>query len=366
MKMVYIYILTVVVSWLLSSAAQSQGGYYSRTGKRSRNVFVYLLILFYILLLGCRYLNYLYSDEWLYRQPSAGPILTLSMVFKPEGLGSILTWLSENIFTVFGGAFEYGQFYILSTSIIVSTLFVLSMWDYSDDFSFSVFLFVTMWFAFTSMNIIRQFVAVSILFYGQRYMVKNQFGRYAFTVILATGFHASAIIMLPLYFIMCQKHLTKWMYLIIAAAVFLLDRIGSIGGALLGDSKYTAYFEMNTYGVNALRILAYAIPSILVLLNSKKILSSDARYTSFVNMIVFVLVVQLFSLQNVYYNRISFYFTCACLILFPLIPHLYGRGVGSLVKPVMITLFFLFGLYQAYISAPYHNILFENISGILY
>lgn len=125
--------------------------------------------------------------------------------------------------------FAYGQFYILSTSIIITVLMVKSMWMYSDDFTFSVFLFVTMGFMLTSMNIVRQSIAVAILFYGYQYLVRGSFKKYLRYILIAFGFHASAIIMLPLYFVIRGRGLRKIGVAVIILSFLFLSRLHTIG-----------------------------------------------------------------------------------------------------------------------------------------
>jgi transmembrane protein EpsG len=364
MRMVSVYIITIFISYVLSDAAEKAAVYDEDKHKKYKNIYVYLLIVFFIIILGFRYLNYLYSDEWIYRMASIDSKIN---VFQMEGISALLEWLSKKVFINMGGAFAYGQFYILISSVIVSILYILAMWDYSYDFRFSVFLFVSMWFGFTSMNIVRQMVAAAILFYGMRHIVNKEFWKYFITVMIAAGFHTSAVIMIPLYFFFKKKDVSKWMYVLNIAAIVLVGRIAAIGNLIFSNTRYSGYFgdTAANYGVNGLRLLAYIIPIAMILWKRKMIIYSDVSYTCSVNMMVIALVVMIISSQNVYYNRISVYFTSACLTIFPEIPYLFTENSRKIVKFMMVLLFFILGLYQASIAAAYHNILFENVSNIM-
>ena len=135
MSMISIYIITLLASYVLSNLAERVAVYDEANNRKYRNIFVYLLIIFWIIILGFRYLNYTGSDEWIYRTSQID--LTIN-VFQPEGISILLEWLSKEVFTSLGGIFSGGQFYILITSAIVSILFLVSIWDYSYDFEFSV------------------------------------------------------------------------------------------------------------------------------------------------------------------------------------------------------------------------------------
>ena len=361
--MLGIYLINLSGAFLLSSLAE-HGAIYDENNKKKINSFFILLIIFFVVILGFRYLNYLHSDEWAYRQ-STEENFSLLLILRPEGLSYFLQWFSCNVANHLGGVFAYGQFYILSTSIIIVVLFLKSMWDYSRNFTFSVFLFVSMWFAFTSMNIIRQFVAVSIIFYGLRFVKKEEFKKFFICVILAVGFHTSALIMLPLYFIIKSKKTSDWAVILIAASFLLIGNIGDLSEVLLGDTKYTSFINSTSYGVNPLRILSMAIPAIAILLFKNKVIEMNKDCLVESNLMIFLLITCIFSFQNVYINRIIYYFSIGALIVFPEIPNLLDVKYKSVIKLIMIILFFLFGMHQANISVEYHNFLFENVIGVL-
>lgn len=363
--MVKIYLITLLGSCFLAYIAEKNVSY-DKSKRKRMNLFVWGLMIFLIIISGFRYLNYSYSDEWAYRTASPDKILYLSDILKPEGLNTVLAWLSKYKFSAESGPFAYGQFYILITSIIVITLFVKSIWDYSEHFTFSMFLFVTMGLFFTSMNIIRQFIAIAILFYGFRFVKNKSFLKYLVCVLLAYGFHASAIIMAPLYFLIKQEKLYLWSLVLILASFLMMNRVDAIGNLLFEDSKYSIYFDtFGDEGVNILRILSTAIPCSIVLIWRRWIVNQKKAEYCEVNMLVITLIVCVFSSMNIYFNRISYYFSVAALIMFPKIQLIFTENSKRLVLSMMIVLFFLFGLYQASISASYHNILFETISGVL-
>lgn len=58
-----------------------------------------------------------------------------------------------------------------------------------------------------SLNVIRQYLAVSIIFYGYRYVFEKDIVKYGVAVIVAMSFHLSAVAALPFYFIH-QKYCT--------------------------------------------------------------------------------------------------------------------------------------------------------------
>lgn len=64
--------------------------------------------------------------------------------------------------------------------------------------TYAVYLFI--YFGIT-LNLVRQSIAMAIILYSMKYLRKNDAGKYLLCVLIASGFHSTAIIMLPLYLI---------------------------------------------------------------------------------------------------------------------------------------------------------------------
>lgn len=93
--------------------------------------------------------------------------------------------------------------FIYSAIIIVFTM--LRLWDYKDNTSFVLLVFLFICFHLTqSMNIMRQYVSCAIIFYFTRYLEKNRILLYVTGVLLGLCFHNSAIIgiaFIPLFYL---------------------------------------------------------------------------------------------------------------------------------------------------------------------
>ena len=70
-------------------------------------------------------------------------------------------------------------------------------------------------------NIMRQAVALCIFVYSIQYIIKRDFKRYVIAVIIAMGFHSSAILVLPFYWIVCFKAKINVVLQLIIYAIFV-------------------------------------------------------------------------------------------------------------------------------------------------
>jgi hypothetical protein len=72
------------------------------------------------------------------------------------------------------------------------------------------------------LSIMRQGVAVSIIFYSYKYIRENRFWKFLICVLFASGFHKTAIFMIPFYFICNYKYNIKLYFLIFLFSFFSL------------------------------------------------------------------------------------------------------------------------------------------------
>ncbi|MBE6638182.1 MAG: EpsG family protein [Ruminococcaceae bacterium] len=84
-------------------------------------------------------------------------------------------------------------------ALIIHGLIIWRLWDFRKVSSYSTMVACYyMGFFFMSLNTMRQFCAIAIVFYATRYLVKHQIFRYILFIVLAFLFHQSSIIGLAL------------------------------------------------------------------------------------------------------------------------------------------------------------------------
>ena len=73
---------------------------------------------------------------------------------------------------------------------------------YSDNYLISLFTFVTLGVMPMMLSALRQSIALAIVFYAYTFLFERKSIQYFSLVFLAAGFHVSAYIMIPAYFIL--------------------------------------------------------------------------------------------------------------------------------------------------------------------
>jgi len=104
---------------------------------------------------------------------------------------------------------KFRQLFFIVSSFLICYGFYKTIKENSLDIVISTLIFISFpIFYFTSFSIVRQYIAVSIVFYGFKYIKERRLYPFVTIIILAILFHKSAIIALPIYF-MYNKFFNK-------------------------------------------------------------------------------------------------------------------------------------------------------------
>lgn len=191
---------------------------------------------------------------------------------------------------------------------IFSTLFVLSIYEYSDDFLLSMFVFVCCGTFLEAFNGVKQATAVSIIFFGYRYIKQKNFLKYLITVLVATLFHSTAILILLLYPLFNRKFKFLNVLLIIAISVVLTlsyEWIFSLVETITGKKvslEYTYYVTQ----VNIYRIAVAIAPCVVIFFCNKE---SRLESSALCNMLIFNAALMAVTSSSAFLARMGMYST---------------------------------------------------------
>lgn len=155
---------------------------------------------------------------------------------------------------------------------VTNALILYRLWDFRKDCSYSymAFLYITLHYINT-LNIMRQYIAIAIVFFATRFLEKKGYMKFLLAVLLASVFHSSALLGLFFFFVyywkIAPKKQKKWMLfplLIAIPIVFIVLMKTQL-------AQITNYFSQKRADVNATfiyRIIAFGL--ILALQYSKK------------------------------------------------------------------------------------------------
>lgn len=176
-----------------------------------------------------------------------------------------------------------------------------------------------------TLNMMRQAIAISVVFYSVSYLFEKKFYKYIIWIIVAFGFHNSAIIgllFLPMYLILDQENnitIKKQLKrsIIFLGCVILLLSIGSVGINFLVSKgivrdNYLNYLSGGRYSSHKLSIGLVMIYIIYFILYMKhyKYLNQRRLHATFFAIISILSIFSCFgSLISTFISRIGYYFT---------------------------------------------------------
>lgn len=88
---------------------------------------------------------------------------------------------------------------IIIFSILTVFFYIKSIYDQSLDRLMSVFIFLSWGYYFFTFNTIRNFFALSLCLYSIKFLNQKKIGTFIILVLLASSFHKSALVCIPLY-----------------------------------------------------------------------------------------------------------------------------------------------------------------------
>lgn len=210
------------------------------------------------------------------------------------------------------------MFLLLATSIIVIFFFMVAIRQNSVNIPYSVFLFISLGYYFYSMNSIRHFMALSIYFYAQKYMKKQQFWRFLALILIAATFHKIALIAIPIYFVFSRKFKFSY-YAIIAAILVICAVLNKQVMNIIFTFVYSVYKNSayNIYDFSIFNVILSGIATFLAIAYYKPLLEKNKSNIIYINAAIFMLLFYLTCWWIPTPTRIGHFGTIFFILLLP-------------------------------------------------
>lgn len=277
----------------------------------------------------------------------------LPTVTKDRGF----TALSGVIKCIFG---ENDAVYLFVLAFLQSAALVAVYRKYSEDYLFSVFLFVASTDYLSWMfNGLRQFTAVTLIFAATTLMLKKRWILTAVLILLASTIHQSALIMFALVFIAQGKAWNRRTVLFLTAALIAVVYVDSFTELLDGMMKDTQYSNVvsdwtlwEDDGTNVFRVLVYAVPTVLSLVGIRYIRAADDPVINFcTNMSIVstgIYIISMFT-SGIFIGRLPIYASLYNYILLPWeLGHMFTKKSARLMKAATVAAYVAFYWYQVH------------------
>ncbi|NOU87829.1 EpsG family protein [Paenibacillus sp. LMG 31460] len=252
------------------------------------------------------------------------------------------------------------QLLIFFTALVTNVLIVFVLYKYSRFFEISIYIYITSGLYIVSMNGVRQFLASAIVFAATKYLFEGKWLKYFLVVAFASTFHQSALILIPIYFIVRRKAWTSSTFVLVFLAVMLILGYNVLSDVLfsaISDTKYSEYKEFQEGGANIIRVAIGAVPLVFAYLGRKKLREIFPHSDYVVNMSLLNFIVMAVATQNWIFARFTIYFGLYNVILMSWVISLF---VKRQQKFMYFAILFFYLIYFYYENVVTLNIIYKS------
>ena len=319
------------------------------------------------ILLACPY------AVWCMNRSGFGDTETYRRTFQgiPASFSQLPAYLSEytkdkgfsilaTVIKAFVGNSDKVFFLVIATFQLFCIVYFFR--KYSSDLLLSMFMFVASTDYLSWMfNGMRQFIAVSIILLSFGLVLKKKYVSAICVILLASTIHGSALLMLPIIFVIQGKAWNKRTILMIAGvgvAILFIGQFTSILDTMLAETQYsdliTNEIWTNDNGTNIFRVLFYSIPAIFSLVGKRYVEEENSPVINMcVNCSICTALIYLLSVfsSGIYIGRLPIYTTLQGYVAVPwLIDHMFTKESARLVRIALIGGFLAFFYYQMHMT----------------
>ena len=227
---------------------------------------------------------------------------------------------------------------------------------YSCNFAMSMFLFLAssdylQW----THNGMRQFIAVCIIFAATDLLLRKKYIPYIIIILLAYTIHATALLMIPVCFIVQGRGWNIKSVLFTTGVLIAINFSGTLSDVIvefMTDTQYSDEVDqfLATEGTNILRVVVFAIPPMLALFMRRYVLAADIPILDLsVNMSIVSMGAYIISAvtSGIFVGRIPIYFSLYNYILLPwLVENVFTKRSAILIYAGIILCYAYFYYYQ--------------------
>ena len=248
---------------------------------------------------------------------------TFLQIIHDNGFNSGFSLLLKLVYLVFGNNYQM-LIILISAFCLLSFAFLVNKYSLSP--VTSICAYWGLCFYILMFDALKQAIAMSILVFAFDAIIQKKKIRFVFFVILASLFHAPALVFLPAYLIARIKISAKY-YIPIIVVLFAVVYIfrGYIVNMLMNAYQYEElseqYASMNVSFIGG-SVIVYLGILLVCYLFRKPNQENDFIYATLFKLMVIATILQTFCYYNNIFKRLSDYyaFFCIVLITFPFEP----------------------------------------------
>lgn len=260
--------------------------------------------------------------------------------------------------------------YMFAIYSALTIIFVYKALEYNKDkysLSLCFFLYLFLHFAI-SFNIIRQALAVVIVFYTYRHLTEKNLKKFIFWVLIASLAHKTALVFLPLYFIVPKnkEKISKIQVIqVIALMIVMLVvlNLKTILQYLTNFSMFEKYaIYMNPMKTENKSLILKLILLCVFLFFRKQLKVYEPKNNIYIILFIISVILEFTGYFSAFVKRIAMYFTISEIYLISCLPKIFNKKDRNLVLLAIICYAIIIFIISFYIQGqsnviPYRTIL---------
>lgn len=255
---------------------------------------------------------------------------------------------------IFGGYFEGGylifnvlisyissspRFFMFVMSFVFNLVIYKFIKDNSNNYFLSVLMYICMLFFYTSMTMMRQFLAMMVILSSLKYVKEKKLPLFILSVILASLFHTSALTCFIIYPIYHIKYTHKKAFIICVVSVFCLLLLQPIVTFLMNLVGRTNYYE-SQFGSNKLaNTLSFTINIVLFLFALMSKNKNIKNYDFYLYILLISAAVNFISTDMNIISRAADYFDIFAIICIPNIVYSLKNKNTKMICSLILLIF---------------------------
>ena len=240
---------------------------------------------------------------------------------------------------------------------IILTIFVLTIYNQYREYDITLmYLTFVLMYYYSSFNILRQILALVIVFYSLKYVRSNQLIKYLILVLIATTFHFSALLVLPIWFLWDHKLnksinlVKKWM--ICLAAIIAVGMWQSILKLLANFNisailKYTGYFEKNNH-MNMSFLIKVVLTLFFIILQTR-FQKKDDKLVFLTSLFILGTIIEYTGYYSSFVKRCSIYYAVSEIVLFSEVPLFFTKYSKQLCRFLVVLFIVLYFALSSFV-----------------
>lgn len=305
-----IYLISVIIIYILTTLSKS----IEKKQKKLSNILLGVAILIPTIIAGIRYnvgTDYFNYIAWFEQY------IDHNIYFSSKDLGFVFFIKFIQIFT------ENYMWLFMVSALIINSLIFFFIKKNTREYNLGYTLYFTLYSYYSSLNITRQWIAISIFLIALNFAFENKKMKSCLLILLASTFHKTALFLLPFVFIPNMKINKKNMLIVFSTIIVVLLSFENVVMKIsryINLTQYLNYLKDQGTSGGGYAYLVFGLGTLIGMIILKK------QYTRLIQknsghfwMVCILVVFSFFGPINFIFDRLTSYFVP---ILYVCIPNL--------------------------------------------